>query len=55
MAVYGVDNLLGCQAKVSGEWVIARPENYKYRGLKEKICDAWAVYTGKANAVKFKE
>ena len=53
--IYKIDSLLDCRANMGGKWVIARPENYKYRTLKERICDAWAVFAGKADAVRFME
>jgi len=43
------------QACINGKWVSARPENYKFRSLTEKIKEAWAVFTGKAEAFKWPE
>ena len=34
---------------LNGSWVPARPVNYKYRSLKQKLKDAWLVFTGKAD------
>ena len=42
-------------AEIDGEWIPARPINYKYRSFKEKLSDAWSVFTGKADAVKWKK
>jgi hypothetical protein len=39
------------QAEVSpGVWVPARPLNEDFRTLKQRIKEAWAVFTGKASA-----
>ena len=38
------------QACINGKWVVARP--ISYFGL-QRIKDAWAVLTGKADAVRF--
>lgn len=43
------------KAFIKGKWVAARPINYKYRTLKEKLTDAWNVFTGKAEAFKWPE
>lgn len=53
MAIYTIDCLVDTYTKIEGKWVIARPVNYKYRSFKERLCDAWAVFSGKADAVKF--
>jgi hypothetical protein len=50
-----MQNLLSTHKEFNGEWVVARPENYKYRSLIEKLKDAWSVFTGKCEAVKFHE
>lgn len=36
-------------AEINGKWVPARPINWKYRNLKERIQEAWSVFTGKAD------
>lgn len=41
------------QAEVKGKWVIARPMNYTCRTLFERVKEAWAVFTGRAEAVIF--
>lgn len=52
--VKDVVNMAGsCHAEIDGEWVPARPENHKVRTLRERFSDAWAVFTGKADAVKW--
>ena len=53
MAVYNIDGMLDTQAQVDGKYVVARPENYKYRGLIERLSDAWEVFIGSADAVKY--
>ena len=40
---------------INGKRVPARPINYKYRTLLEKLRDAWAVFTGKSDAVTWPE
>lgn len=49
-----IDDYVGQHAEINGKWVIARPVNYKCRTLFERIKEAWAVFTGKAEAVRFK-
>ena len=44
-----------CKQEANGQWIPARPINYKYRSLPEKLRDAWAVFTGKAEAVVWPE
>ena len=55
VAIQTIDNLAdGTKAQIgNNRWVIARPINYKYRGLAERVKDAWAVFIGKADAVKY--
>lgn len=36
---------------VDGKWVIARPINYQFDSIIERIRDAWLVLTGKAEAL----
>ncbi len=48
-----IDDYVGQQAEINGKWVIARPLNYTCRTLWERISEAWAVFRGKAEAVKF--
>lgn len=42
-------------AKINGVWVPARPENHKYRTLRQRLREAWAVFTGKADAFTWPE
>ena len=44
-----------CQVNINGKWVPARPINYTCRTFKEKLKDAWAVFTGKAEAFTWPE
>ena len=38
------------KALIDGKWVPARPINYQFRTFKERIREAWHVFTGKADA-----
>lgn len=38
------------QAQINGKWVPARPINYKYRTLRERLKEAWLVFVGKADS-----
>ena len=38
---------------IDGRWVLARPENYRYRTFWERLRDAWLVFTGKCDAIKW--
>ena len=40
-------------AEIEGEWVPARPINYKVESIWERIHNAWLVFRGKADAVKW--
>ena len=40
---------------VNGKWVPARPINFQVRSLKERVKEAWAVFTGKADALVWPE
>ena len=43
----------GISTCIEGEWVPARPINWKYRSLWCKLKEAWAVFTGKADCFKW--
>jgi hypothetical protein len=43
------------QAEINGKWVPARPINWKHRSFRQKIREAWMVYTGKAAAFTWPE
>lgn len=51
--IYNIESLRSTQVNINGKWVIARPVNHKYRTTREKIKDAWAVFSGRADAVRF--
>lgn len=54
--IYRIQNLLMTQVKLpDGRWVIARPINWRYRTLLERLRDAWAVFIGRADAVTFED
>ncbi len=55
-----IDSLIDNRTEITSsmgnkKWVVARPINYRYRTLKERIIDSWWVLTGKADAVTFIE
>lgn len=37
------------RTRINGRWVPARSINFKYRSLKERLREAWAVFTGKSD------
>ncbi len=41
------------RANINGKWIAARPLNWKFRSLKERIKDALAVFRGTAEAFKW--
>ena len=43
------------QVQINDKWVPARPLNYKFRSLKERIHEAWAVFIGAADAFTWPE
>ena len=36
-------------SEINGEWVPARPINWKYRTMRQRLYEAWAVFIGKAD------
>ena len=42
-------------AEINGKWVPARGENYKFDSFWDRLKDAWAVLTKKADAFKWPE
>ena len=46
---------LDTDAEINGKWVPARPINYKYRTLKQRITEAWAVFTGRMDSFAWPE
>lgn len=43
------------QAEINGKWVPARSINHTLRSLPEKLKEAWAVFTGKADCFTWPE
>jgi hypothetical protein len=49
-----IDDLTKNKTEINSQWVIARPMKATgLLGLKMRIHDAWAVLTGKKDAVRF--
>ena len=44
-----------CNTEINGQWIPARPINFKYYTLGERLELAWAVFIGKADAFKWPE
>lgn len=40
---------------INGQWVTARPINYKYQSWLERVKEAWAVLKGRLDTVKWPE
>jgi hypothetical protein len=51
--IYLIDNLIDNKVEIDSKWVIARPTNYKFRSLKQRITNAYSVFKGKADAIRF--
>jgi len=43
------------QTEINGKWVPARPINWKYRTLKERLQESWAVFVGNAELFTWPE
>ena len=43
------------EVELNGKYYVARPINYQCRTFRERIKEAWLVFTGKAEAVVFEE
>ena len=43
------------QKEINGKWLYARPINYKYRNLFEKLKEAYLVFIGKVEIFIFPE
>ena len=41
--------------KVGTEWILARPSNYKYRTFLERLKEAWSVFVGKYDSLKWSD
>ena len=48
-----IDSFYQNHAKIDGKYWVARPLNYKLRSVRQRIKEAWGVFTGKYEAVKF--
>ena len=44
-----------CQVELNGKWVPCRGENYKYKSFKQRIKEAYDVFSGKADAFTWPE
>ena len=55
--MYDLKNLqkFDVTAEINGKWVPARGENYKFDSFWDRLKDAWAVLTKKADAFKWPE
>lgn len=42
-------------AEINGKWVPARPINWTARTFMERVREAWAVFTGRAEAFTWPE
>ena len=50
-----IDHSNSCHVNLDEKWVPARPINWKHRTFKHKLQEAWAVYSGKAEAFTWPE
>jgi hypothetical protein len=48
-----VDSCATTSTEIDGEWVPARPINWKHRSIVERIREAWAVFTGRAGCFRW--
>ena len=55
MTMQGLVDSQNTLKEINGKWVPARPINYRFRTLRERIRDAWAVFTGRADAFRWPE
>ena len=53
--MYRIDTLFNTSTEVNGRWYVARPMNYQFYSLLERVKDAWAVFMLRAEAVTFAE
>lgn len=47
------DGIGGATKQINNKWVACRPMNYQFRSLKERIKEAWLVFIGKCDALKW--
>ena len=50
-----IDSAAENHTNIGEKWVPARPINWKYRSLRQRIREAWAVFAGKAEAFTWPE
>lgn len=50
-----IDHSNEIHTEINGNWVPARPLNWKHRGLFQRLREAWAVFRGKAAAFTWPE
>ena len=50
-----VESTQSTTTEIKGKWVPSRPENWKYRSLRQKLLEAWSVFTGRAEAFVWPE
>lgn len=58
MSTYTLEELQNSdttQSEINGKWVPARPINYQCRSIWERLTEAWAVFRGKLDSVKWPE
>lgn len=41
------------QTCINGRWVAARPENWKRRTLWQRLSEAWKVFTGELDSLRW--
>jgi hypothetical protein len=52
--IHNADDIKNYPQKcINGDWVIARPDNYRYESIANKTKTAWKVLIGECDAVKF--
>ena len=49
------DHCNTCWTEVNNKWVPSRPINWTCRSFKQRVREAWAVFTGKAEAFTWPE
>jgi hypothetical protein len=50
-----MDSVGSNSVEINGRWVPARPINWRYRTLRQRISEAWLVFTGRADAFTWPE
>jgi len=44
-----------CKTCIDNKWVPARPINYQYRTILERLVESWNVFTGKSDSFNWTE